>query len=98
MTPGILSPKAFDIPHIQTPLFLLGSDSLSKDWLIKHQQTLMGVGAIGLLVQAEDFNDVAAIRALGKGLMIFPASADDLAEQLNLHYYPVLISKSGVEQ
>ncbi len=81
-----------------TPLFLIGSDRFSQQWLTTHRDRLLALGATGLLVQAETIEDLQAIARRGQGLMITPVSGSDLAHHLGIRHYPVLISREGIEQ
>ena len=40
---------------------------------------------------------LAALRRLAPGLMLSPASGDELAQRLGLKHYPVLITATGIE-
>ena len=98
MQPGTVSPTAIDMRYLQQPLFLVGSDHLSKDWLTKKRDSLIAVGAMGLLIEAKAPEDVETMLALAKGLRLVPASAEDFAVRLGLTHYPILLSKEGWEQ
>ena len=101
LSPG-LSPGPVRVrPHhrrFARPFFLIGSDPLSRQWLLQHRDRLKSIGAVGMLVQAETREDLQAIASLSGGLPIMPASAVDIAAALNLAHYPVLISAQGIEQ
>jgi integrating conjugative element protein (TIGR03765 family) len=71
---------------------------MSRDWLARHQARLAAIQAIGMLVEAETQEDVAAVTAIANGLPILPASASDIAPALNISHIPVLISERGIEQ
>ncbi len=81
-----------------TPLFLIGSDRFSQQWLEAHRDRLLALGATGLLIQADTVEDLQAIARRGQGLMITPVSGSDLAHHLGIRHYPVLISREGIEQ
>ena len=98
MKPGkvIATPKA--LRYLQRPLFLMGSDQHSRDWLAAKREQLVELGAVGLLVEAKDQAAVEDVLAIAKGLRLVPASAEDFASQLGLSHYPILLSKKGWEQ
>lgn len=98
MQPGTVTLTAKDLRYLQQPLFLVGSDQLSKDWLTKKRDSLIAMGAIGLLIEAKDREDIETMQALAEGLRLVPASAEDFAVRLGLIHYPVLLSKEGWEQ
>ncbi len=98
LSPGVVtaSPKAFR--YLQQPLFLVGSDERSKHWLIEKREQLIELGAVGLLIQAEDTKDVEAMVILAQSLRLMPASAEGFAAELGLTHYPILLSNQGWEQ
>ena len=97
LTPGLVLPENHDRPFAQ-PFFLIGSDDLSKQWLLENRDRLKEVGAVGMLVQADTLEDLRRIAEISGGLSIMPASATDLAEALKISHYPVLITAHGIEQ
>ena len=98
MQPGKakVTPKA--LRYLQRPLFLVGADQVSRDWLAQRREQLIELGAVGLLVEAKDRHEVEAVLAIAKGLRLVPASAEGFAAKLGLTHYPVLLSKEGWEQ
>lgn len=57
-----------------------------------------GAGASGLAVEVADAEALRRIQASAPGLEIWPVSGNDIAERLELQYYPVLITPTGLEQ
>jgi integrating conjugative element protein (TIGR03765 family) len=98
MTPGEVTASSKPLRYLQSPLFLIGADARSKAWLRANQVRLAQLGAVGMLVEAQDLDDVREIVALAQGLRLIPASAESVARKLGLTHYPVLISKTGWEQ
>ncbi len=98
MTPKIIEAIELSVPYLQVPLFIIGNDHLSKHWLSLRRQELIRIGAVGMLVEAKSSEEVESIKQLGEGLQIYPASGRDIATQLGLEHYPVLISRNGIEQ
>ena len=98
MQPGkvTVTPKA--LRYLQRPLFLVGADQKSRDWLAEKRELLIRIGAVGLLVEAKDRQEIEAVLAIAKGLRLVPASAEGFATKLGLSYYPILLSKEGWEQ
>ena len=97
LTPGLVQTRSHDRPFAR-PYFLIGSDQKSQQWLREHRTQLIEIGAVGMLVQANTVDDLAAIAALAEGLSILPASASDIAKALGISHYPVLISAHAIEQ
>ena len=104
MTPGRLvsiQPRVElyqHLRHLPRPLFLIGADVFSQQWLIQHADQLRKLDAVGLLIEAESFEAFKAMKAMAMGLVIVPVSASSLAKVLGLTHYPVLISPAGIEQ
>lgn len=80
-----------------TPLFLVGDDDRSRTWLKQRRPALQELRAVGLVVNVASPEALAALRRLAPGLMLSPASGDDLAQRLGIRHYPVLITASGIE-
>lgn len=97
LAPGVLQSRAISLP-LTRPVFLIGADAESLRWVTDHHQKLIDIGAIGMLVQADTLEDLAAVAAAADGLSILPASASDIAAALKISVYPVLISRDRVEQ
>jgi len=99
LTPGSVQPRTHDRPFMR-PFFLIGSDALSRQWLLEHRARLKEIGAVGMLVQADTRDDLRTIAGLAAGLSIMPASATDIAKALRISHYPnpILITSHGIEQ
>jgi len=61
------------------PFFLIGSDALSRQWLLEHRDRLKAIGAVGMLVQADTRDDLRTIAELAVGLSMQRAPARDIA-------------------
>ncbi len=97
LTLGPVQPKTHDRPFTR-PFFLIGSDALSRQWLLQHRARLKEIGAVGMLVQADTRDDLQAIAELAAGLSVMPTSASDIAKALGVSHYPLLITPHGIEQ
>jgi integrating conjugative element protein (TIGR03765 family) len=97
LTPGRVTRRVLAAPGLE-PLCLIGDDPLSRSWLKTHLATLQQLHAVGLIVEARSYAAVQTLRALTPGLVLVPASGNDIARRLDLHHYPVLITATGIEQ
>ena len=97
LSPGQVTARALDAPGLQ-PLFLIGDDELSREWLRSRIDVLRELRAVGLVVNADKHEALQQLRELASDLELAPASADQLAEMLGLDHYPVLITATGLEQ
>jgi len=98
MQPGSVNVTTKALRYLQQPLFLVGSDQRSKNWLLQRREQLKSINAIGLLIEAKDRKDIETMQALAEGLRLVPMSAEGFASKLGLTHYPVLLSKEGWEQ
>ncbi|HCI4033021.1 MULTISPECIES: integrating conjugative element protein [Pseudomonas] len=80
------------------PMFLVGDDDHSRQWLRERAAILGKLKAVGLVVNVASANALATLRRLVPGLTLSPVSGDDLAERLGLRHYPVLVTATGIEQ
>lgn len=97
LTPGEVSFRPLEAPGLP-PLFLVGDDPRSRHWLQQRYSTLRELGAVGLVVNVDTPTALDQLRQLTPGLTLSPVSADDLAQRLNLHHYPALITAGAIEQ
>ncbi|KVS36306.1 hypothetical protein WK35_02970 [Burkholderia vietnamiensis] len=96
LSPGNEPRRVIRAPGL-TPLFLVGDDDRSRAWLRQHQTELRDLQAVGLVVNVVSVAALASLRRLAPGLVLSPASADDLAQRLGIRHYPVLITATGIE-
>lgn len=57
LSPGPVQPRSHNKPFSR-PFFLIDSDDRSRQWLVRHRDRLMAIGAVGMLVQAETPEDI----------------------------------------
>lgn len=81
-----------------TPLFLIGDDSQSTEWLRQHRDALKTLHATGLVVNVTTLARLNVLRAIAPTLTLLPVSADDMAKHLPITAYPVLITDKGLAQ
>lgn len=95
--PGQQPHLVLNLPGM-TPLFLIGDDPLSTEWLRQHREALKSLHATGLVVNVTTLARLIALRAIAPELTLLPVSADDMAKHLPITAYPVLITDKGLEQ
>lgn len=95
--PGQQPRLALNLPGM-TPLFLIGDDPLSTEWLRQHREALKNLHATGLVVNVTTLARLIALRAIAPELTLLPVSTDDMAKHLPITAYPVLITDKGLEQ
>lgn len=97
MSPGPVSPQALELSGMP-PVFVVGDDSLSTQWLSRHAAELSQMRATGMVVSVKDASALSALRALAPSADMVPVSGGDLARRLHLTHYPVLITDKGLSQ
>lgn len=94
---GKVQPRQFNLPGA-APMFLLGADDYSRQWLAQNKEKLASVSAVGLVINVQTLSELRALRAIAPELELLPAPADTLSERLGIHHYPVIISAEGISQ
>ncbi len=74
-------------------VFFVGTDFYSTSWLRKNHRQLKQLGAQGIAVNVANARSFAQLKMIAKGLPLVAASVDDLARQLNIKHYPILITE-----
>lgn len=97
LRPGDVTRRVIAAPGLP-PLFLIGDDTRSREWLRHRAETLQSIRATGFVVHLDTADELATLRALVPGVTIVPASGDDLARRMQITHYPVLITATGIEQ
>lgn len=97
MTPGRVEARSLALAGM-TPVFLVGDDALSRDWLAQRRAELLHMNATGLVVNVSDSAALRELQSQVPGLTLLPASASDIARRLQLTHYPVLITDRGLSQ
>lgn len=96
--PTELGQGLFDSKWLAHPIFVLGTDLLSFQWLQLHRQTLIELGASGLVVAAPGEVDFKDLQAFAGGLSLAPARGDWLEKKLlsvGIKTYPLVVMPDG---
>ena len=97
LTPGVVTKRAIHAPGL-TPLFIVGNDARSRQWIRAHYEQLRTLGAAGIVVNVGSLDELNNLRRLAPALLLSPSAGDDLAQRLDLAHYPVLITSTAIEQ
>ncbi|MEH6454909.1 MAG: DUF2859 domain-containing protein [Cocleimonas sp.] len=81
-----------------SPVALVGSDYKSLLWLKSYEKKLLSIGAIVMIVQAKNSNELANTLAAYKGQGLPAYSSDKVFKMYSIKRYPVLITSDGVYQ
>ncbi|EIF42852.1 hypothetical protein DOK_11746 [gamma proteobacterium BDW918] len=101
MAPGKVGPDEMPkVPpsYVMTnPIFIIGDDPLSLDWLKRNKAFLAGESAVGLVVNVETPARMNEIRRIaGPGVKITISPGDELSESLGIKHYPFYLGRNGV--
>ena len=80
---------------LASPIFLLGDDTLSRQWLATNRNRLHRASATGLVVNVASLDAFRSLRALAPQVPMAAAPAEDLARQASLSVYPLFVSADG---
>ena len=79
------------------PMFIVGYDPVSINWLKANKNLLSEKKAIGLVVNVETKEQMEALQAIvGGRVMMQPTPGDRLAEHLKIRHYPFYMDNQGV--
>ncbi len=98
MTPGAVRPQILKMPYLERPVFVIGADPLSAQWLQQHRPRLNTLHAVGLVVNVDTAEQLAELKQLGNPLELYALPGTSFAKQFGLAHYPALISASRIEQ
>lgn len=97
LSPGKVTSQKINLPLLQ-PIFIIGSDKQSLEWLSNHVSQLKALHAVGLLVNEENEDDLENIKKVSNGIPIIPVFGDEIARALQLKHYPALITSAEITQ
>jgi len=98
LSPGAVQARTLNARGLAQPLFLVGSDALSLRWLEQRGALLREHHAVGIAVEVPDAAALSRIREAAQGLSVWPACGDDIGAILGVHHYPLLLTRTGLEQ
>jgi integrating conjugative element protein (TIGR03765 family) len=80
---------------LAAPMFMVGDDPLSRQWLVANRERLHRSGAAGLVVNVASIEAFRSLRALAPEVPMAAGSVEDLARQASLSIYPVFVGVDG---
>ncbi|MGH9837372.1 MAG: PFL_4695 family integrating conjugative element protein [Blastocatellia bacterium] len=72
MTPGDVQTRNVNFPQLPRPVFLIGTDDRSRNWLLRYRERLREVRAIGLVVEAASEQNYLSIQEIAGPLDLAP--------------------------
>tara|TARA_R110000868_G_scaffold266583_1_gene525846 strand:- start:61582 stop:62073 length:492 start_codon:yes stop_codon:yes gene_type:complete len=97
LTPGLVSSRAVHLPSLMHPIYIIGDDALSKQWLSRYHATLEKQQALGLIVNVKNKESYDTL-VKQYGIHPLPVNGGVLAKHFKITHYPVLISQHAIEQ
>ena len=98
LTVGRVATHKLNLSPGMTPFFIVGADEVSRRWLEKNVGFLRSINAVGLVTQVNTIHELSALASVAQGIELRPVSADDVAKQVGVRHYPVLIKSDGFFQ
>ena len=98
LSPGKVHPRAVQLSELASPICVIGSDSMSTEWIRTYHNALVNNGVLCWLVEASTLDDVQRIVQVLNGIPMSPADGNAIAEFFQIQHYPVLITHRFIEQ
>lgn len=95
---GPVEPQVVKLSPTFQPVFIVGSDELSQQWLQINQDRLLKLLAVGIVTEIESEARLRELKKQFPRLLFMPMSADTIAGFLPVKHYPVLITRDRIEQ
>ncbi|HFT6662056.1 TPA: integrating conjugative element protein [Legionella pneumophila] len=96
-TTGNVSRKTLNSNLLNMPLFVIGADKTSIQWLERHQEELKSKQATGFITNVNDFETIVALQEKFK-LPLLPVNVDPLLAYIHEQHYPLIIAEGAVWQ
>lgn len=96
LTPGAFNPLTIHLPYLERPLFIIGSEPFSRQWLIRNLKRLSALNAVGLVVNIATSEELTSLKALAGSLTLYALPGSELARQFKLNHYPALLTKDRI--
>lgn len=91
---GVVARHQVGLVNFSSPLFVIGDDAVSREWLVKHASQMKAMNALGFVTNVETKASLQQLEVLA-GFPLMPVNVDDLSELLEVSHYP-FVFESGV--
>lgn len=88
----------FNPSWVVQPVFVLGTDESSRQWLLAHRPVLIAQSATGVVVQAASERDFKSLQSMAMEVTLTPAVGPWLEQTLiaaGVKHYPIWIDAQG---
>ena len=96
-TVGIVSRHKVTFSGFSSPIFIIGDDPVSRQWLNDHAKQLRELHALGFITNIESPEALQEIQTV-HDLPLLPANVDDLMILLDARHYPLMMNEGDVWQ
>lgn len=101
MSIGPIGPQEGRVEHLfgamAYPIFIIGWDRVSMNWLRANREILEENKALGFVVNVDSHESMQQIQAIaGDRLYLSAVNGDDISETFDLYHYPAYIDHDGV--
>lgn len=98
MTLGVVQTERREMPQVLNPLFIVGCDQTSFNWLRDRKLQLLKAKAEGFVIECQSMPMFRHLVALFPELTLTPTPEEQLAKAFGLIHYPVVITSQGIAQ
>ncbi len=79
------------------PLFIIGYDATSVEWLQSNAEILKEKNAVGYVANVETEEQLSHLNAiLDNKVLLLAMNASDIANKLNIKHYPFYMDRNGI--
>ena len=94
---GVIKRHQLSIVNFSSPLFVIGDDAVSRDWLFKHAAQMKAMNALGFITNVDTKVRLQQLEEIA-GFPLMPVNVDDLSELLQVSHYPFVFESGFVWQ
>ncbi|MCP4063883.1 integrating conjugative element protein [Marinobacter adhaerens] len=82
---------------LSRPMFIIGYDTVSINWLKQNRRFLKEKRAIGLVVNVATVEEMNHLQSVaGEGVLLQATNGEQMAKAIKLRHYPFFVDKNGV--
>ncbi|MCE3045387.1 integrating conjugative element protein [Legionella sp. 16cNR16C] len=87
-TVGKVNRKPLKLTNFTQPVFIIGDDEVSRQWLQEHTEELEAAHALGFVTNVTESEQLQTLQQLTKASLL-PANVDDLMALFQEDHYPL---------
>ncbi len=81
------------------PLFIIGYDAVSVEWLQSNAEILKERNAVGYVANVETEEQLAHLNSiLDNQVLLLAMNASDIANKLEIRHYPFYMDRDGIQR